>query len=51
MADQSRWIRMAVRQLTICGSLLSHLGESAQCEQCYSLYIAIVESVDGNNSL
>ena len=51
MSHQSRYIRMAIRLLTVCGSLLSHLGEFAQCEQCYCLYIAIRESVDGNNSL
>ena len=42
---------MAVSHLTICGSLLSQIGELSQCEQCYSLYIAIVESIEGNNSL
>lgn len=30
---------------------MAHLGEFSQCEQCYSLYIAIVESTEGNNSL
>ena len=40
-----------MRQLTVCGSLLSHLGQFAECEQCYSLYVAIVESIEGKNSL
>ena len=27
------------------------MGEFNLCEECYSLYIALVESIEGNNSL
>lgn len=51
LSYQSRFIGMLLRHLTVCGSLLSHIGELSHCEQCYSLYVAVVESIEGNNSL
>ena len=51
IAMQMRYIKMLIQQLTICGSLLSQIGESNLCEQCYSIYVALVESIEGNNSL
>ena len=51
MAMQMRFFKMLLQQMTICGSLLSQVGEFNLCEECYSLYIALVESIEGNNSL
>ena len=48
---QMRFLKMLIQQLTICGSLLIQVGESNLCEQCYSIYVALVESIEGNNSL
>ena len=42
---------MMLRFMTVTGSLLNHLGEFTSCEQCYSLYIAIIEVIEGNNSV
>ena len=51
MSMQMRFLKMLIQQLTVCGSMLSQVGESNLCEQCYSIYVALVESVEGNNSL
>jgi len=51
LGQQSYFLKIAISLLTVCGSLLNSVGELTQCEQCYSLYVAIVESVEGSNSL
>lgn len=45
--------RMAVylMQLTETGGLFSRLGLQKECERCYSLYISMVESLEGGSTI
>eukprot|EP00347_Sterkiella_histriomuscorum_P005581 403356063 len=50
-AQSAQVLIKMLQYLTMIGAMLMQVGASVECEECYTYYISIMESIQGKNTL